>query len=287
MSALPPDATEASHIRHQLASELAQACPPNLGREIALTGSVSRGVADDESDIELNFWTEAIPAAEEREQWLREVGAAELALDPDTGVDGTVWAICYVDGVQIEAGWQSIGRQQALVDELVGGHVLDHRRLMVAETILRAVPLRSEGRLAEWQSRLADYPDALRDRLIAATVHRWSWPPFHHALAARGESLAVTSRLLADVHAVLRILFALNRQWEPDWKWLRHRAGELAIAPEQLVDRIDEIFFMADLVQAVDLCFKLVLDTLQLLPPDNKTARATEIVKDCLRRPGR
>ncbi len=158
---------------------------------------------------------------------------------------------------------------------------------MVVETLRTGTSLRAAGLLAEWQAELAQYPPTLGDRLVEQAVERWSWPPLHRALAARGESLVVTSRLLGDVRAVLRILFALNRLWEPDWKWLRHRTGELTITPKRLADRIDEIFLTADLVQAVDLCFRLVLDTLRLLPPDDKSARAREIVTDCLRHPGR
>jgi hypothetical protein len=287
LSALPQDATEASRVRYQLASELAQACPRELGQEIALTGSVSRGVADADSDIELNFWTDQIPPGSARERWLREMGADPMVVDAMPGADGTAWVICFMRGVQIEAGWQSIEQQRKLVGQLANGSVLDHQRLIVAEMLRTGISLRSAGLLTEWQAELAEYPPTLGGRLVEQAVERWSWPPLHRALAARGESLAVTSRLLGDVHAVLRILFALNRQWEPDWKWLRHRAGALTITPERLADRIDEILLTADLVQAVDLCFRLVLDTLRLLPPDAETARASEIVTDCLRHPGR
>ena len=287
MSILPPDATEASRVRYQLASELAQACPRELAQEIALTGSVSRGVADGDSDIELNFWTDQIPPGSARERWLREMGADPLVVDAMPGADGTAWVLCFMRGIQIEAGWQSIEQQRTLGGELANGNVLDHERLIVAETLRAGISLRSVGLLAEWQAELAEYPPTLGDRLVQQAVERWSWPLLHRALAARGESLAVTRNLLGDAHAVLRILFALNRQWEPDWKWLRHRAGELTITPERLAERIDEIFLTADLVQAVDLCFRLILDTLRLLPPDDKSDHAREIVTDCLRHPGR
>ena len=214
------------------------------------------------------------------------MGATELALDADPGADGTIWAMSYVDGIQIEAGWRSIDRQRALVDEVVRGHILDHQSLTVADTVLRAVPLRSDGRLAEWQRQLAVYPDAAGDRLISTAVEGWSWPPFHRALAARGESLALTSTLLGDVHAVLRLLFALNRLWDPDWKWLHQQVGGLAVAPERLAERIDEIFAEVDMGRAVDVCFQLVLDTLRLLPADDGVGRAMAVVQGCLRRSG-
>lgn len=56
----------ASALRRRLAAELVSACPIELATEAALTGSAARGVADEYSDIELNFWSEALPSSEQR-----------------------------------------------------------------------------------------------------------------------------------------------------------------------------------------------------------------------------
>ena len=284
MSDLPPGATAASHVRLELARELAEACPPELGHEIALTGSVARGVADDASEIELNFWTDEIPPGNEREVWLREMGGDPLVVDATPGADGTRWVICFVRGIQIEAGWQSIERQRDLVRQLAAGEILDHQRLIVADTLHTGVPLRTEGLLAEWQSALAEYPPALGERLIEESVERWSWPPFHWTLAERGEWLAVSGRLVGDVGAVLRILYALNERWEPDWKWLRHRTQDFAVVPDRLAERIDAIFSSSDPQRAVEQCLELILDTLRLLPPRPDATHAIAIVEEYLAR---
>ena len=284
MSGLPPGATAASRVRLELAREIASACPPELGREIALTGSVARGVADDASDIELNFWTDEIPPGNEREVWLREMGGDPLVVDATPGADGTRWVICFVRGIQIEAGWQSIERQRDLVRQLAAGEILDHQRLIVADTLRTGVPLRTDGLLAEWQAALAEYPSALDERLIEESVERWSWPPFHWALAERGEWLAVSGRLVGDVNAVLRILCALNKRWEPDWKWLRRRTQDFEVVPDRLAERIDAIFSSSDPQRAVEQCLELILDTLRLLPPRPDATHAIAIVEEYLAR---
>ena len=78
---LPPDATAASHLRYQVAHELAQLCPPSLGHEIVLTGSTSRGFSDDLSDIEQVFYVETLPPADERDQWLHGIHATNIIHD--------------------------------------------------------------------------------------------------------------------------------------------------------------------------------------------------------------
>lgn len=278
------DATEASRVRFELARELAERCPPELGHEIAVSGSVARGIADDDSDIELNFWTDETPPVDAREAWLREMGADELVADAFPGADGTAWVICFLRGIQIEAGWQSVDAQDQIVQRLAAGEIVDHRRLIVADMLRNAVALRGGKLLLEWQSQLAAYPEPLRERLIAESIERWSWPTFHRALARRGERLAITSRLLVDVYAALRILCALNRRWEPDWKWLRQVEQDLALAPRDLATRIDSVFTADDPNRAIDLCFELVLDTLRLLPSSDNVSGAIAVAEGVLER---
>ena len=72
---LPDGATAASQYRYDIARHLAEACPSALGEEIAVTGSIALGVADDASDVELNLWTDVLPSVEERRAWIDRIGA--------------------------------------------------------------------------------------------------------------------------------------------------------------------------------------------------------------------
>jgi len=280
---LPPNATEASRIRYELARELAERCPPELGREIAVTGSVARGLADNDSDIELNFWVETLPSPEKRAEWLRSIGATGVVLDPEPERDGSIWAMGRYRGVWLEPGWQTIETLETILDGILTGQVIDHPRLILAEIVAHAVAVRTGGLLARWQERLAHYPDIVQERLIAAAARRWTPAPFRWALVRRGERLALAERLVWDVHNILRILFALNRQWEPDWKWARQMSKQLAIKPERLAERIDEIFSTPDAERSVEACHRLVLDTLALVPPPHDVSATVAAVQESLR----
>lgn len=78
MSGLPVCATQASHVRYAIAQTLAAKAPPSFGQECALTGSTSRGIADEYSDIEMMFYVETFPSYDERERWLQTVGARDI-----------------------------------------------------------------------------------------------------------------------------------------------------------------------------------------------------------------
>src|SRR5947209_20465529 len=109
MSGLPRDGTEASRARYDLARELAGSCPAHLGEEIALTGSVSRCIADERSDVELNLWSHELPQPDEWRRWLEEAGATDISPEAvPNGLDGSIWVTCRYRDIWIEVGWGTI-----------------------------------------------------------------------------------------------------------------------------------------------------------------------------------
>ncbi len=92
-----------------------------------------------------------------------------------------------------------------------------------------------------------------------------------------------SDKLLGEMQFVLRILFAINHQWEPDWKWLRSEVQPLTIKPERLIERIHDIFTMAQSEQTVAQALMLIRDTLKLVPSQYNVARALANVEESLR----
>ncbi len=273
--------------RRRLAGELARACPADHGREIAVTGSAALGLADATSDLELNFWVDELPPVEARRAWLERVGATEIVPDDAPLADGSHWLTFRFRDIWVEAGWQTIADLVQTLDEILAGALTSHDRLLLASLVAHAVAVRTDGALATWQARLASYPEVLGERVIAANTTVWHLPHAvqgRWALVRRGDSLALTERLLWDTSNVLRVLYALNRQWEPDWKWLRFKLRDLTRAPDRLAERIDLIFSTgASPRERVVTCQQLILDTLALLPSSPGIVRAREVVDQSLR----
>jgi hypothetical protein len=285
MEPLPLGASAASQRRHELARELARLCPQHLGQEIALTGSTSLGLADEYSDIELNFWGDSIPLPAERRQWLAAAGATDITLDEHQIADSSFWVTFRFQGIWIEAGWQSIKTQEELLRAILAGDVTQHERLMLAFVIRHAVPLHSDGLLADWQQRLMQYPDMLQARLIEGTRLAWMFPHIvlsWWALPQRDERLKLYAVLARELQNALRILFAINRQWEPDWKWIAQVTDMLAIKPERLAERINEVFSSPP-EQSLRLCLQLIQEILLLAPPSCDVAQALATIEQCLR----
>lgn len=286
MSSLPPNATEASRVRLELARDLVWSCPPDLGGEIAVTGSVSRGIADDRSDIELSFWADAMPADAVCRSWLRSVGAADFS--PGSLVESTDdsrWITCRYRDVWVEVGWNLIEPFERLLGRIVSGEVTSHECLALARMVQDAIPLRTSSLLARWKATVLTYPDSLTERLVRDNTEVWSDPHaplVRWALLARNQRYALAMRLSWDVQNILRILWAINRQWDGDWKWTDERSLDLLVKPARLSERINDVFSLVDGAVAIRTCFTLIEETLLLVPDEYDVSAALTSIRGTL-----
>ncbi len=283
---LPEHATEASKRRAELAEKLVARCPPELADEIALVGSTARGYADDDSDLELNLWAEAIPPLEARIAWLEAAGASEIYSEEMPRYDQSIWIHGTISGIPVEVGWQTFEAVQTSIRRAVSSEPekppegINHVITQFAEIVVSAIPLRTTGKLQDWQTTLSAYSDRLQSNLVQFALSEWSrvehFTPMRR-LARRGERFTLTYYLMDDLDKVLHLIYAVNRHWEPSNKWTLTVAREFA--PFDLDARIDAILGDPSLERRVDLCAQLCLDVLALVPEQYDVSKAVEALK--------
>jgi hypothetical protein len=261
----------------EVAERIATALPPVV-EEVVLTGSVSRGVADEISDIEMLLITTMRLGLAECFEQARRVGLDNL----DTwGIQGTEVSrvFGYYEGVPIETIWWPHDFAEASVAALVSG---EHSA--AAEALANGIALRTVGLLETWQQQLRVYPEAL----VAARIEEaaLTWGGFHPTgfltLARPGERLALVEYLYNDAVRVLRIVYALNRVWEPTSKRLADRVQALPVKPERLAERIEDALTEPDPLQAMLVMTELQADTADLAPPGPNIDRARRWLRDVI-----
>jgi len=287
MWSLPSDATQASHIRYAVALELAQHCPLHFAQEIALVGSAGWGCADANSDLDLVLWAEKIPLWTERLAWLTSLGVTDIRPDAELGAICAPSIVCRFRTFWLDIAWVVLdpSQEQTAVQAILAGDVLDHEALLKAWNLAHALPLRTTGMLPALQHQLSDYPDRLQQRLISSAITFWTFP--HRVnmlwtLAQRGELLALDRWLYADLTDALRILFAFNRQWEPDWKQLHWHVQRLRIAPERLVERVNAALTQSEPHQRIAATMQLVLEIVALVPASTDVSLAQHTLEQSL-----
>lgn len=278
---LPPNASEASRRRYELAIHLVQSCPPELGDEIALTGSTARGLADDDSDLELNLWGETLPLLEARVAWLQAAGVQEIEVFKHPRPDDSYWIGARVEDVPLEVGWQAYETVEAYIRNLLAGGM----EQPLAYILVNAIPFRTKRRLAQWQKSLLGYSDVVQTQIFEHTIHQWAKRDRLQStfkLARRGERLAFSERLLADLNLVVNLLYAVNRRWQPSRKWTLTVAADLPLMPERWRERIDDAL-TAPPEECVRPCIELMLDALALVPPEYDVSVAVAALSEAMR----
>ena len=258
-------ATRRSDELRGLAQRVADSFPPEV-IEVVLTGSVSRGVADDASDIEILVVTEKQLSLEDAFELARRAGLEKRDSwgDPSTP---TRRVFGYLDGEPVETIWWS--RELAEESFAEGGS---------AEALANGVALRTSGLLARWQDRLSDYPDDLVSERIEKAAERWGGfaPAGLLTLVREDVSLARMEWLVESAQRVLAIVFALSRVHQPTAKRLASRVEALAVKPDRLAERIEEALTEPDPRSALLTMTRLQLDTVRLAPSGPNVDRARE-----------
>jgi predicted nucleotidyltransferase len=256
-------ATARSTELRALAQRVADALPPEA-IEVVLTGSVSRGVADDDSEIEVLIVTEEQLSLEAAFELARRAGLEERDSWGDRATP-TRRVFGYLDGQPVETIWWS----RELAEELYasGGS---------AEALTSGVALRTGGLLARWQERLSDYSDELAAQRIEQAAERWGgYAPAALLTIVRPDCMLARMEWLVDsAQRVLAIVFALNLVLQPTAKRLAARVEPLAGKPERLAERIDEVLAEQDPRRALRGMAELQLDTVRLAPSGPNVDRA-------------
>jgi predicted nucleotidyltransferase len=263
-------ATRRSDQLRALAHRVAEAFPAEIVEEVVLTGSVSRGVADELSDVEMLVVTRDLLELDECFALARQAGLEEL--DTWGAREGPARRVFgYRARVPVELVWWS----RALAESEVAAV----RRLetsSTADALAYGVALRTTGLLAAWQARLSHYPPELAAARIENAALPWGGfaPAGVLTLIRPGSRLALAEWLVDSAMRVVTIVFALNQRWQPTSKRLGARAAPLAIKPSRFAERVDAALTEPDPRRALLLMTELQLDAVQLAPDGPNIDRA-------------
>jgi hypothetical protein len=257
-----------------VAQRFAAALPADAVLEIALTGSVSRGVADEVSDIEMLVVPPQQLSLEECFALVESAGLTGLdtwgnPATPSRRVSG------YLDGVPVETIWwhREYAEEQVAAPTQATGDALVH-----------AVPLKTSGRLAEWQDRLRAYPEQLVAPRCEEAAERWGGytPAALLTIVRPGDRLQLMEWLVDAAKRVHAIVYALNRTWQPTTKRLAERLEPLAVKPDRTAARIEEALTAHDPHHALRVMTQLQLDAVNLSPDGPNVDRARRWLAEAL-----
>ncbi len=263
-----------------LAQRVADALP-SVVAEIVLTGSVSRGVADELSDVEMLLVSDQVPKYEKCLAHARAAGLERV--DTWVRLPDAVHIGGVVDGNGVELVWWTRARVDERVRAIRAGEITDGR-LATADALVHGASFRTVGLLEEWQKLLRDYPRDLPRAIVEEATSMWrGYQPEGLLTVMRpGERLTLVERLVDDAQRVVRIVFAVNHVWQPTPKRFASRVEPLTLKPPRLAERLEEALTVPDPRAAVRTMYELIAETLALVPDELDVATARAWVAEAL-----
>lgn len=233
---------------------LRRCCRGSCG--IALGGSHAKGAADALSDVDLYLFASAVLPARQRTALVRDalahaVGVVSWGADDPFVQGGTDFEYA---GQRIECWFRDVGHVESALRESLEGKV---RREYVAWTVMgffghtvladlhtMQIIEDPDGLLARWKAATAVYPEPLRDAIVGRFLGEalfWPGNPHYHAAVERGDGIYTSAIVQQVVHALIQVVFALNRAYFPGEKNLAAALAKLPVQPPEFGARVQAL----------------------------------------------
>jgi len=220
---------------------------------VALGGSIAKGTGDALSDVDVYLFADAVLPGDERREIVREAlgdgaRAVSWGRDGELAEGGTDF---WHRGRKVECWLRSATHVERAIDACVRGEV---RRDYVFWTVMgffthavladvRAMRIveDADGMLARWKARVAEYPEALRREIVGRYLAEAKfWPEnFHYRTAVQRRDAIYTSGIVQQtVHALVQVVFAINREYFPGEKRLGELMERLPALPPAFTERV-------------------------------------------------
>jgi hypothetical protein len=257
---------EASQYLLGLAKRNAQAYAslPNV-RALIVTGSSAEGVSDFYSDIDTIIYYDELPSEE----------ALQIALQQNQGEGrrvygeretGSFFESYQVRGVECQFAHGTIAvweQEIALVLEQLDVTSPIQKALSGMQ---EAIPLYGEPLVRQWQSRIANYPDALAEAMVKHFLAYFPVWGLQQRFTTRDATWWLHQILVESEEHILGTLAGLNHLYFSSFQFKRlHRFVEhMHFAPHNLANRLDVVLY-AEPATAIPQLRELVQETVALV----------------------
>lgn len=251
--------------------EKAKRCAANIPRSlgsISISGSVSYGRANEYSDIEIDLVGREIPARKEIEEIITDIGGKEIVLEDEFEKDGALVSEFIWEDLEFEFVWTTFENILNAINPILEAKSTDHEKLVYIWTINRSIILRDEEvRLKNIKDSVFEYPKGLSEKIIRTNLkNRMTSRYGIQSAIGRKEAFILSERRNELLKSIFRIIFALNKKWEPYWKWVMTELDDIQMKPKDTKERIRTVL-ASDMLKEdnwIEL-FELYKETLDLI----------------------
>jgi len=206
-------------------------------KAIIIAGSVSRGYADEYSDVEIPVFWGTLPDDSTRHAIVAAINGEFLH-----GYDGPAREDqLLIGGVQVDLWHISVAHEEEILDAVLHKHQFDLGTLNALDTIRSCIPIFGDEIVQIWKLRAQEYPIELAKRVIDKHLSSFSMGELFIS-AQRKNPTAFYAQLTHLQQEVFLILLALNQMYFPTFKWLYPTLESMQFKPENISYRFRQAF---------------------------------------------
>lgn len=256
-------------------------------RAAAVTGSVAKGYADDNSDIDTIIMLNGNLSQKEFDKIVNDAKASGGDFYHGSPEEGFA-VYYYIDGVRCDFGFGHYSETETLINEMIAKPEVELTKHLMISGLIDGYILKDINWLAPLiKKAVEEYPKELQVMLVS------HFKKFHPEWAiekmtvGRGDILYYYESLVEMTGNIIGILCGLNKFYHPGkLKGVEHTFAKMKIVPLDFVKRYNFIL-SAGKSEALKEMFNLVRETLDLIEkhlPDVSTKRSRDILEMVLRK---
>ena len=256
-------------------------------RAAAVTGSVAKGYADDNSDIDTIVILNNPMTQSEFDKIINDAKASGGDFYHGSPEEGFA-VYYYIDGVRCDFGFGHYSETETLITEMIKEPEVDLTKHIMISGLIDGYILKDSGWLASLLKKAEEgYSKELQIMLVS------HFKKFHPEWAiekmtiGRGDILYYYESLVEMTGNIIGILCGLNKFYHPGkLKGARHTISKMHIKPRDFVKRYNYVL-SAEKYEAIKELFDLVRETFDLIDvhlPEVSTARSRDTLVMVLRK---
>lgn len=212
----------------------------------AITGSAAEGLSDQHSDLDMTVYYDGdeLPSEADLARVRERLGASDLIWTLGDRAEGDIAQSFRIDGVECQIGHITVAKWESDMAETLAGRDPGGPQHKAMSGTLASIAVFGEPRLRDWQARLRDYPQSLREAMARHHLQFFALWGVVDRLETRDAELWMRQTLVDSSFKILGTLAGVNRRYFTSFQFKRTRAfvDGLEMAPADLGARLEELW---------------------------------------------
>ena len=234
-------------------------------KAILSIGSVSYGIVDNSSDIDIALYYDELPSDEQLLKAMTQNGAAHLNWQLGSREEGGLIDSYMVHGVECQFAHTTIEAMDRDMDSILIGLDVDNPFQKALSGVMAGVPIMGEGLIQQYKVRAEQYPDALAVAMVNRFLNFQPLWAIEDRMANRDADLWRMQALVEGSYNMLGVLAGLNRLYFSCFQFKRMSAfiDQMRLKPDDFGPRIASVF--KGTLNASNTFRELVAETVKLV----------------------